>query len=98
MGAIVSDLIAGHVQVAFADQSSMMPQVKAGKLKGLAVGGLKRSPDHPEIPSIAEAKGLAGFEAVSWQGMAASAGLPREVTERLVDAFGKVQRDPEIRH
>lgn len=96
-GAIVSDLIAGHVQVAFADQGSMMPQVKAGKLKALAVGGLQRSPEYPQIPSVSETSGLDEFEAVAWQGMAAPAGLPENIKDRLVDAFNKVQNDPETR-
>ena len=96
-GAIVADLIAGHVQIAFADQSSMMPQVKAGKLRALAVAGANRSADHPDLPAIAETPGLSGYEAVAWQGIAAPAQLPAPIRDRLVQAFTTVQAMPAIR-
>lgn len=96
-GALVGDLVAGHIQVAFADQASMMPQVKAGKLRALAVGGARRSPEYPDIPTVAEAGGLPGYEAVAWQGIAAPAGLPSSILRRLNETFQKVQADPEVR-
>lgn len=96
-GALVGDLVAGHIQVAFADQASMMPQVKAGKLRALGVGGARRSPEYPDIPTVAEAGNLPGYEAVAWQGMAAPAGTPPPIVRRLNEAFQKVQADPEVR-
>ena len=96
-GAIVGDLIAGHVALAFADQSSMMPQVKAGKLRALGVGGLKRSPEYPDIPTVAEAASLPGFEAVAWIGVAGPAGLPPAIVKRLNDALVKVNTAPAMR-
>ncbi|MBC7436808.1 MAG: tripartite tricarboxylate transporter substrate binding protein [Bdellovibrionales bacterium] len=93
-GALVGDLIAGHISLIFADQGSMMPQVKAGKLRALAVGGKVRSPDYPDIPTVAEAGKLPGFEAVAWQGIAGPAGMPASVVKRLSDAFNKIQADP----
>ncbi|MBC7729612.1 MAG: tripartite tricarboxylate transporter substrate binding protein, partial [Microbacteriaceae bacterium] len=54
-GALVGDLVAGHVNLTFADQGSMMPQVKAGKLRALGTGGAQRSAEYPDIPTIAEA-------------------------------------------
>lgn len=96
-GALVGDLIAGHIQVAFADQASMMPQVKAGKLRALAVGGARRSPEYPDIPTVAEAGNLSGYEAVAWQGMAGPAGLSPAIVKRLNEAFAKVQAAPEVR-
>ena len=93
-GALVGDLIAGHVSMAIADQASMMPQVKAGRLRALAVGGLKRSPDYPDIPTVAEAANLPGYEAVAWQGMAGPAGLPPVIVKRLNEAFMKAQESP----
>ena len=93
-GALVGDLIAGHVSLAFADQASMMPQVKAGKLRALAVGGLQRSPDYPDIPTIAESGNLPGFEAVAWQGIAGPAGLPPAIVKRLNEAFLKSHEAP----
>lgn len=96
-GALVGDLVAGHIQVAFADQASMMPQVKAGKLRALAVGGAQRSPEYPEIPTVADAAKLPGYEAVAWQGMAGPAGLAPAIVNRLNEAFAKVQSLPEVR-
>ena len=96
-GALVGDLVAGHIQVAFADQASMMPQVKAGKLRALAVGGAQRSPEYPEIPTVADAAKLPGYEAVAWQGMAGPAGLSPAIVNRLNEAFAKVQSLPEVR-
>ncbi len=96
-GALVGDLVAGHVSMAIADQASMMPQVKAGKLRALGVGGLKRSPEYPDIPTIAEAGNLPGFEAVAWQGIAVPVATPPDVVKRLHDAFAKAQDNPAIR-
>jgi tripartite-type tricarboxylate transporter receptor subunit TctC len=93
-GALVGDLIAGHVSMAIADQASMMPQVKAGKLNALAVGGLKRSPDYPDIPTIAEAGSLPGFEAVAWQGIAVPIATPPAIVKRLNEAFMKAHEAP----
>jgi tripartite-type tricarboxylate transporter receptor subunit TctC len=93
-GALVGDLIAGHVTMAIADQASMMPQVKAGKLRALAVGGLKRSPEYPDIPTIEEAGKLPGFEAVAWQGIAVPIGTPPAIVKRLNEAFMKAQEAP----
>lgn len=93
-GALVGDLIAGHVSMAIADQASMMPQVKAGKLRALAVGGLKRSPDYPDIPTISEAGNLPGFEAVAWQGIAVPIATPPAIVKRLNEAFMKAHEAP----
>jgi tripartite-type tricarboxylate transporter receptor subunit TctC len=93
-GALVGDLIAGHVSMAIADQASMMPQVKAGKLKALAVGGLKRSPEYPDIPTIAESGNLPGFEAVAWQGIAVPIATPPAIVKRLNEAFMKAHEAP----
>ncbi|MCW5590851.1 MAG: tripartite tricarboxylate transporter substrate binding protein [Burkholderiales bacterium] len=96
-GALVGDLVAGHVSMAIADQASMMPQVKAGKLRALGVGGRKRSPEYPDIPTIAEAGSLPGFEAVAWQGIAVPVATPPEIVKRLNEAFAKAQDNPAIR-
>jgi len=93
-GALVGDLIAGHVSMAIADQASMMPQVKAGKLRAFAVGGLKRSPEYPDIPTIAEAGNLPGFEAVAWQGIAVPVATPPAIVQRLNEAFMKAHAAP----
>lgn len=96
-GALVGDLVAGHVHLAFADQASTMPQVRAGKLRVLAVGGARRSPAHPDIPTVAEAGNLPGYEAAAWQGIVGPAGLRSPIVKRLNEAFRRVQADPQVR-
>ncbi len=96
-GAVVGDLIAGHVDMIFADQGTMMQQVKAGKLVVLGVGGLERQAAYPDIPTIAEAAGLSGFEVVAWQGIAGPPGLPAVIVDQLNRAINVVQRDEGVR-
>ncbi len=92
----INDLIAGHVQLMFESLNSILTQAKAGKVRPLAVGGAKRSPDLPDVPTLNEA-GVPGYEASSWTGVIAPAGVPRPVIERLnaavnVAVAGKVFR------
>ncbi len=97
VGALVGDLIGGTVDSTIADQGTMMPQVKAGKLRALGVAGARRAAEHPDLPTIAEAGGMPGFEAVAWQGIAGPAGLPAPVVRRLNEALRAVQAQPAIR-
>jgi tripartite-type tricarboxylate transporter receptor subunit TctC len=78
----VADLLGGQVQLMAGDLSTLMPQVKAGKLRALAVTGAKRSALAPELPTIAES-GVAGFEASGWFGVLAPAATPHELVARL---------------
>jgi len=96
-GALVGDLVAGHVDLIFADQGSMMQQVNAGKLVVLGVCGLARRPEYPDIPTLAEAADLPGFEAVAWQGLAGPAGLPAPIVDQLNRAINQIQADPAIK-
>jgi tripartite-type tricarboxylate transporter receptor subunit TctC len=95
-GPMVTDLLGGSVQVVIGDQANLMPHVKAGKLRALAVGSPKRSPVYPEISTFAEA-GLPGFEATAWQGLVGPAGLPSDVVRRLNEAFNKAMALPDVR-
>jgi tripartite-type tricarboxylate transporter receptor subunit TctC len=76
------DLLAGNVQLFFDSIPSSLPQVRAGKLKGIAVASSRRSPVLPELPTVSEG-GLTGFSADSWFGIMAPAGTPGEVVARL---------------
>ncbi len=89
------DLIAGSVQVMFDTTSSAMSQIKAGKLKPLAVTSSKRSPELPDVPTLAEA-GIAGFEMTTWYGLFVTTGTPKEVVARLVDEINKILRLPDV--
>ena len=77
-----ADLLAGQVQLMAGDLSTLMPQVKAGKLRALAVTGAKRSALAPELPTVAES-GVAGYEAIGWFGVLAPAATPRALVARL---------------
>jgi tripartite-type tricarboxylate transporter receptor subunit TctC len=85
-GPMVTDLLGGTVQVVIADQANLMQHVKSGKLRALAVASPRRSPNYPELPTIAES-GVPGFQAVAWNGLVGPAGLPPEIVKRLHDAF-----------
>lgn len=76
------DLLAGTVSVFFDSIPSSLPQVRSGKLRGIAVASSRRSPVLPDLPTLSEA-GLKGFSADSWFGIMAPAGTPREVVARV---------------
>ena len=78
----VTELIAGQVNLMFANLPSIWTHVKSGKVRALAVTGPRRSPGFPDLPTIAEA-GVADYEAVTWGGIVAPAGMPRAIVARL---------------
>lgn len=78
----VTDMLAGNIHTMFAIVPGVLPHVKAGKMTGLAVTGLKRSALAPELPSVAEL-GYPQLESLAWIGLAAPAGIPSAVLERL---------------
>lgn len=95
-GPMVTDLLGGTVQIVIADQANLMPHVKGGKLRALAVASPARSANAPELPTIAEA-GVPGFQAVAWNGLVGPAGLPPEVVKRVHAAFAKAMAQPDVR-
>ncbi|HLX79035.1 MAG TPA: tripartite tricarboxylate transporter substrate binding protein [Burkholderiales bacterium] len=78
----INDLIGGQVQLMFDNVPSIGPHVKAGRVRGIAVSGPRRSPVFPELPTVAEA-GVTGYETVAWGGVIGPAGLPRDIVARL---------------
>lgn len=92
----VADLLAGQVQLMSGDLSTVMPQVRAGKLRALALTGAKRSALAPELPTIAEA-GVPGYEASGWFGVLAPAATPGEIVSRLNAAIVKGIMDADAR-
>ena len=92
----VADLLGGQAQVMFANISDVIAQVKAGKLRALAVTTAKRSAIAPELPTLAESA-LPGFEVSTWQAVLAPAGTPREIVRRLNGEILKAMTLPEIR-
>jgi tripartite-type tricarboxylate transporter receptor subunit TctC len=90
------DLAGGQVSVMFDTMLSAMPQVKAGRLRALAVTSAERSVAAPELPTVAEA-GLPGYAATAWNGLMAPAGTPPEVVAVLNRAVNDALADPEVR-
>lgn len=88
------DLIAGRVAIMATNLSSIMPYVRAGKLRALGVTSARRSAAAPDIPTIAEA-GLPGFEAVQWYGLLAPAKTPRQIIEKLHKEVVSILRAPD---
>jgi tripartite-type tricarboxylate transporter receptor subunit TctC len=89
----ILDMLAGRTQVMFANIHEALPHVKAGKLRALAVTSLQRSELVPDVPTVNEA-GLAGYEAIAWNGVAAPAGTPKEIVDRLSTEMTKAIRLP----
>jgi tripartite-type tricarboxylate transporter receptor subunit TctC len=77
-----TEVIAGRVQLTFDNLASMLPHVRAGRVRGLGVTSLKRSPAIPELPTIAEA-GVPGFEVTTWSGVVVPGGMPKTIVARL---------------
>ena len=91
----IHDLIGGQTQLLIDAGSVLMPQIKAGKLKALAVTGPQRDPQLPDVPTVREL-GLGAMESVGFQGLVAPAGLPKAITDKLAAALAKVLAQPDI--
>ncbi|MBL8384555.1 MAG: tripartite tricarboxylate transporter substrate binding protein [Burkholderiales bacterium] len=91
----VTDLLGGQVMMMFDNIPSALPHIRAGKLRALATTGARRDPALPDLPTIAEA-GVAGYESGVWFGLAAPAGVPREVLARLNDAGNRGAKAPDF--
>jgi tripartite-type tricarboxylate transporter receptor subunit TctC len=92
----LQDLIAGQVQLMFDNLPPSLPQIKAGKLRALAVTSLARAPALPDVPTLAES-GLPGFEASSWFGILAPAGTPAPIVAKLNAEVAKWLATPEAK-
>lgn len=91
-----TDLIGGQIQVMFDNLVALLPQIKAGKVRALAVSSAKRHPLLPEVPSIAEG-GVRDFEAVAWFGVLAPPATPRDIVARLNTEIVKVLNQPDMK-
>ena len=93
----LTDVIGGQVNLMFDAGVSALPQVRAGKLRALAVTSSKRSSSAPDLPTVAEAGNLPGYEATIWFGFVAPVGTPLEIVNRLSQEISKVMRQPGLR-
>ena len=94
-GPATADMISGVVKVGFPGTPIAIPHVKAGRLRALAVTTPRRSPQMPDVPTIAEA-GVPGFDAVPWTGLLAPAGTPPAIIAKLNALIGKILHQPEV--
>jgi tripartite-type tricarboxylate transporter receptor subunit TctC len=92
----IADLIAGQIPMMFDNVPPLLPHVKAGRMKALAVTSLNRVSVLPDVPSLHEL-GLKDFDAVGWNGLLAPTGTPREVITRVHDDVVKILAEPQVR-
>ena len=92
----ITDLLGGQVDFSFQNVNAVLPHLRIGKLRAIAVTGTQRSPVLPDVPTLAEA-GVKGAEVYSWQGMAAPKGLPADVKAKLAKAAIAAVQQPELR-
>jgi tripartite-type tricarboxylate transporter receptor subunit TctC len=91
----VNDLLGGNVQMMFAGISTVLPQVKAGKLVAIAIASPRRSPQLPDVPTVAES-GLPGFEVTSWYGIVVRSGTPPQIVQKVQRDIAEVLQSPEV--
>jgi tripartite-type tricarboxylate transporter receptor subunit TctC len=95
-GPAVADTLAGHVEMTFGSLPAAMPHAKTGRLRMIAVSGLKRASPLPDVPTLDES-GLKGFDTDQWWGILGPSSLPAAIVARLGEAIGQALRDPAVR-
>jgi tripartite-type tricarboxylate transporter receptor subunit TctC len=95
-GPAMNDLVAGHAQASFQNLGGVLPQIRAGRLRAIAITSTSRHPNLPDVPTLTES-GVSGVEVYSWQAMAGPRGMPAEVRERLAGALRQVLSEPALR-
>jgi tripartite-type tricarboxylate transporter receptor subunit TctC len=96
-GPALMDMVSGTMDVMFDNLPSSLPQIKAGKLKALAVTSRQRSAVLPDVPTVEEAAGLKGFDATSWFGLLAPAGAPADIVNRIQQEVAKSLGTPAVK-
>ncbi|HEY6863693.1 MAG TPA: tripartite tricarboxylate transporter substrate binding protein [Burkholderiales bacterium] len=94
--AAITDLVAGQIQVMFTVGPAGLPQIRAGRIRGLAVSTAKRSAFAPELPTVAES-GLPGYDVFGWNGVLVPAGTPKAIIAKLHDAIVGAMKEPAVR-
>jgi tripartite-type tricarboxylate transporter receptor subunit TctC len=97
-GPALLDLIAGRVPVMVSSLPSAVPHIKSGRVRALAVTSAKRSSSMPELPTVTEATGFAGYDASTWQGLVFPAATARPVVQRMADETIKVLGMSDVRN
>jgi tripartite-type tricarboxylate transporter receptor subunit TctC len=91
-----TDAVAGHVEMIFSGITALIPHMRSGRLRAIAIGSLKRFPAIVEVPTFDES-GLKGFEAITWFGLLAPGRTPKEIVERWNAEVGRLLASPDIR-
>jgi len=97
VGDAVRDLLGGHVQLMVAQLPSVLQQIQAGKLRALGLAAVKRTSVLPNLPTLNEAGGFTGFEAVSWYALAGPAGIPKPIVDRIQADVVRALALPDVR-
>jgi tripartite-type tricarboxylate transporter receptor subunit TctC len=95
-GPALTDTLAGHVHMNLGSLIQILPHIRSGKLRALGVGGARRVPALPEVPTIAEA-GVPGYEANNWWAILAPGGTPAAITARLRQEITAILESPDVR-
>ena len=93
----LAEMIGGDVSIMFVDIAPALPLVKAGRIRALGVATAQRSPLLPDLPTVAEGLGVPGFELVPWTGIAAPAGTPAYIVQRLNTELGRIIARPDVK-
>ena len=93
----IADIVAGHVQLGFAEAGASLPLIRDGKLRALAVSSSTRLPTLPDVPPFSEAANAPDFEAVSWHMLFAPAATPKEIVQKLHDEMKRIMAAPQMR-
>jgi tripartite-type tricarboxylate transporter receptor subunit TctC len=93
----INDIVAGHVQLGFAEAGASLPLIREGKLRALAVSAATRLPSLPDVAPFAEAANARDFEAVSWHMLFAPAATPKPIVDKLHAEMNRIMRDPEMK-
>jgi tripartite-type tricarboxylate transporter receptor subunit TctC len=94
-GPMITDLLGGQTQATFTGATPLMPHIKQGKLRAIAVGSAKRIPALPDVPTVAEA-GIAGFETSQWYGILAPAGTPDAIVRKLSAEINRILKTQDV--
>jgi tripartite-type tricarboxylate transporter receptor subunit TctC len=93
-GPMITDMLGGQIALTIASAVPLSPQVRAGRLRGIAVTGPKRSPAFPDVPAIAET--VPGYEVVNWFGIIAPRGTPQPIIARVNSELNRALKSPEL--
>jgi tripartite-type tricarboxylate transporter receptor subunit TctC len=91
----MNDVIAGHLKTMFSNLSDALPHAASGAIRLLAVSSAQRAPQAPSVPTIAES-GFPGFNVITWNGLVAPAGTPREFVDKIAGEIGRAVKDPQF--